>query len=118
MSTPQMLAILPMLLLLTWAAAVDLRSRRIPNWLTASLVATGLTQSTLIFGALSPIESLGGMLAGFALTFILFALGAMGGGDVKLFAGIGAWFGPGRVTAVFATAAIVGMFIVIYQATR
>src|SRR3954467_9492118 len=102
MSTPEMLAVVPMLLLLTWAVAVDVRCRRIPNWLTASLVMTGLTQSTLIFGALSPAQSVCGMLAGFGLTFIFFALGPMGGGDVKLYAGIGAWVGPGPITAIFA----------------
>jgi prepilin peptidase CpaA len=118
MATPELLAVVPMLLLLAWAAAVDVRSRRIPNWLTASLVATGVAQSMLSFGGLSPGGALGGMLAGFGLTFLLFALGAMGGGDVKLFAGIGAWVGPGRVLAIFAAAAIVGMVIVIYQAAR
>ena len=35
-----------------------------------------------------------------------------------LFAGMGAWIGPGGVTAVFAAAAVVGMLIVIYQAAR
>ena len=45
-------------------------------------------------------------------------LGGMGGGDVKMFAGIGAWVGPGRVTEVFAAAAIIGMLIVVYQAVR
>src|SRR5689334_11161770 len=111
MATPEMLAVLPMLLLLAWAVAIDVRTRRIPNWLTGSLVATGITQSLLIFSPLSPAQAIGGMLAGFGLSFVLFALGARGGGDVKLFAGIGAWMGPGRVTAAFAAAAIVGMFL-------
>ena len=33
---------IPMIALLIVAAIVDVRSRRIPNWLTASLVLTGL----------------------------------------------------------------------------
>jgi hypothetical protein len=42
----------------------------------------------------------------------------MGAGDVKLFAGVGAWVGPARILEIFAAAAIAGMFIVIAQALR
>ena len=38
--------------------------------------------------------SLFGWLIGVALFFPLFALGGMGGGDVKLLAAVGAWLGP------------------------
>jgi prepilin peptidase CpaA len=110
---------LPMLALLAWAAAVDVRSRRIPNWLTLSLIATGLCRAGLPSEAAVGLgPSLAGMAAGFGLTFVLFALGAMGGGDVKMFAGIGAWVGTGRVVEVFAAAAVAGMVIVVWQAAR
>lgn len=118
MKTPELLAFAPMIALLVWAAALDLRYRRIPNWLTVALIATGLVQSGSTFTALAPAQAWTGLAVGFALTFTLFALGALGGGDVKLFAGIGAWVGPGRVLAIFAAAAVVGMLIVLYQAAR
>jgi len=105
---------IPMIALLIWAAAVDLRTRRIPNWLTASLILTGLAQSALAGWAILPAA--GGMGVGFGLTFILFALGALCGGDVKLFTGIGAWVGPLRTLEIFAAAAVVGMIIVLVQA--
>ena len=47
--------------------------------------------------------------------FILFLLGALGGGDVKLLAGIGAWMGAAGVFKVFLAAAVVGLFIVLVQ---
>jgi prepilin peptidase CpaA len=118
MTTPDALALAPMLLLLAWAVAVDLRARRIPNWLTAALVATGLAQSALAASWVTPAQAWAGLAVGVGLTFAQFALGAMGAGDVKLFAGIGAWVGPGNVVAIFAVAAVAGMVIVVCQAVR
>jgi prepilin peptidase CpaA len=106
----------PMLGLLVWAAAVDLRSRRIPNWLTFSLLLAGLAQSFAWAHTVTPGQSFLGFLTGFGLTFVLFGIGALGGGDVKLLAGLGAWLGPWPTLVVFAVAAIIGMVIVITQA--
>ncbi len=106
----------PLFALLLCAAVTDLRARRIPNWLTFSMVLAGLAQSLLPLRTVGFTTSLLGFLTGFGLTFILFALGAVGGGDVKLLAGVGAWLGPGPTLAVFAIEAIVGMAIVLTQA--
>src|SRR3954453_18450483 len=115
MSTYALLMAAPALVLLVWAAAIDLGSRRIPNWLTFSLVIGGIVQS-LVFGATtSPGASLLGLLVGFSIPFVLFAMGALGGGDVKLLAGVGAWLGPIIIIKIFLAAAIVGMVIVLVQ---
>jgi prepilin peptidase CpaA len=117
MTTGGLLMCVPMIGLLTWAAAVDVRSRRIPNWLSFSLVLTGLGQSVTWCRTVDgPSEAFLGLLTGFALTFVLFGLGALGGGDVKLLAGIGAWLGPVPTLLVFAGAAVLGMIIVLIQA--
>ncbi len=105
----------PLLILLAWAAQEDLRSRRIRNWLTLVLIITGFTQSLTAGALVSWTQSLQGIAAGIGLTFILFAIGALGGGDVKLMMGVGAWVGPLGVCQVFAIAAIVGMCIVLAQ---
>ena len=78
------------------AAFTDLKSRRIDNWLTLSIAlaaplfwwATGL--------ALWPgvASQLGVALAVFAVLAGLFALGAMGGGDVKLLTALALWITP------------------------
>lgn len=100
---------------LLMAACIDWRSRRIPNWLTLSLATTGFV-STLLPGALlSPSQALIGFGAGFVIPFVLFALGALGGGDVKLLAAVGAWMGAAAVFKVFLAAAVVGMVIVLVQ---
>src|SRR5690348_840469 len=47
----RLLALMPMFALLVWAVVIDLRSRRIPNWLTAALAVSGLAQSFINLGA-------------------------------------------------------------------
>ncbi|MGE5610656.1 MAG: prepilin peptidase [Bacillota bacterium] len=106
----------PLLTLLLWVAVVDLRHRRIPNTLTLAIAVTGLMQSFTAAATVSPSQSFLGLLTGLALTLVLFALGAIGGGDVKLIAAAGTWTGPQFVFQIFLAAAIVGMIIVLAQA--
>jgi prepilin peptidase CpaA len=107
-----------MLLGLLIAATIDLKSRRIPNWLNASLAVAGLF-SALLPGSQVPIlYALAGLAVGFIIPFILFALGALGGGDVKLLAAIGCWLGPIGVVKVFLAAAVVGLVIVLVQSIQ
>jgi prepilin peptidase CpaA len=99
------------------AAVTDIRDRRIPNWVTFTLVLSGLAQSVSIGGAvLTPGQAVLGLAVGFTLPFVLFALGAVGGGDVKLLAGLGAWLGPAGVFQVFVLEAVIGLVMVLSQA--
>src|SRR5438067_234175 len=116
MSTYGVLICAPLIALLTWAATVDLRSRRIPNWLTFTMILSGIAMSVARVGMVSPGQSLTGFAVGFALPLTLFLLGAMGGGDVKLLAGVGTWLGAEGALKVFVIAAVVGAAIVLGQA--
>jgi len=83
---------LPALLLA--AAAWDLASYTIPNWLQFALLA-GFAVFALAAG-LAPNEMGNHLIAGvagLAAGFTLFAFGYIGGGDAKLFACMAAWFG-------------------------
>lgn len=111
----RLLMLMPMFAMLVVAAIGDLRTRKIRNWLTFGLLISGIAQSFTASHTVTPTQSMLGMLVGFSLTFVLFALGALGGGDVKLLAGVGAWIGPMPVLAVFLAAAVVGMVIVLAQ---
>jgi prepilin peptidase CpaA len=118
MSSFQWFSILPMLVLIVLAALWDLRSRRIPNWMNGILILSGLAGCFLMHVPVSPSESCLGLVVGFAIPFVLFAMGALGGGDVKLLAGVGAWLGPVGVFKVFVAAALVGMVMVLVQSAK
>jgi len=67
--------------LLVYAAAHDLAVRTVPNWLPVALLAIGLCARAADHSLLA---GLGVAAATFAVLFIIWVLGAMGGGDVKL----------------------------------
>jgi len=101
-----MLAV-PVLLLLI-ATICDLRTRIIPDWISVALLCWGIG-SAWFNEAGSVWVSLGaGTLLGFALGALLFALGGLGGGDVKLLAGLGAVLGPIDLLNVLFWMALVG----------
>ncbi len=118
MTTFHLMSGLPLLAFMLLAAGIDESSRRIPNWLTFPMLIAGLTGSFLPGHLVSPGFAFLGLLAGFGLTFILFALDAMGGGDVKLLSALGAWVGPETVLAIFLLEAVIGMVIVLIQAMK
>ncbi|MGB0680502.1 MAG: A24 family peptidase [Polyangiales bacterium] len=90
------------LLLTLVAAYTDLRGGVIPNWLTVPAFGLGLVATTL--AALWHGSSLGwallhtaaGVCACALVPFLMFRQDALGGGDLKLLAAIGAWLGPLR----------------------
>jgi len=106
----------PLLVLLTLAARIDMRERRIPNWLNLLIILGGLAQSFFATRLVGPEMSVLGLFAGAAIPFLLFAIGALGAGDVKLMAGVGAWVGPLPSLIVFLVEKVVGLIIVLVQA--
>jgi Flp pilus assembly protein protease CpaA len=98
------------------ATYTDLRYLQIPKWLTLPALALGVLFN-IVLGAWTGAEvmrgrflfggeggftgaldglmlSVTGCLTGFGLFFVMFVLGTCRGGDVKLFAAVGAWVGP------------------------
>jgi len=115
MTAHHLLMYAPLIALLVWAAIDDVRTRRIANWLTGSLAMGGFMLAASGYLQIGLGASLLGALVGFALPFLLFALRALGGGDVKLFAAVGAWLGATGALQVFLFAGVVGLIIVITQ---
>ena len=106
----------PVIGLLVWAAIIDIRERRIPNWLTGLLLLSGIGQSFLPTHTVSAGDAALGLFAAAIVPFVLFVLGAMGGGDVKLMAGLGTWMGPVPAMLVLITEKVIGLIIVLTQA--
>lgn len=78
------------------AAFTDLRSRQIGNWLNG-----GIALAATLFWWASDLAwwpdialQLGVAFGTFAVLAALFAMGAMGGGDVKLLAALALWIAP------------------------
>lgn len=104
----ELLVIIMLSAALLIATITDIRSQRIPNWLTFPLILTGLVAHT-VYGGLDGLKLAGG---GFALGFIAMAIpyfmGVMGAGDVKLMAGVGAWLGTTTTMTAFIFTCIAG----------
>jgi prepilin peptidase CpaA len=99
------------LLLLGLCAYWDLRYRKIPNWATLPGIVLGLGMS-ISFGGWGGMKASGlGFLIGFVALLVLFVLGWMGGGDVKLMAAVGALKGYPFVVSALFYSLIVGVVI-------
>jgi prepilin peptidase CpaA len=101
--------VVAVLLAMVLAAAVyDVRYRRIPNWLTLAGVLAGVALNGFLDQGRPGlfVSSLLGLAMAFGVYFVLYALRAMGAGDVKMMAAVGAivgwrdWFGVFIVTAM------------------
>jgi prepilin peptidase CpaA len=90
------------------AAVTDIRSRRIPNWLTYSAMLLGVGYHVMVNGANGFLFSTAGLFLGLALLIVFYLAGGMGAGDVKLMGAVGALLGPKDVFTVFFFSAIVG----------
>lgn len=98
----------PTFAVLVIATITDVHSRRIPNWLVLPFLAAGLVISADLRGWHGLWHSLAGMAIGAGLFGILFVMGGMGMGDVKLCAAIGAWIGTKQLLLALVLTGIAG----------
>jgi len=106
-------------LLAVIAAWEDLRTRRIPNWLTVPAFAVGVVANVAFSGWSGLKASLLGAGLGLLLLLPFVLLRSLGAGDWKLAGALGAFAGPQRLVdlllgSVF-VAGIMAMALVIYK---
>lgn len=96
------------LLLLIAAAYSDVRWRTIPNGVSAGIAAAFAVAAVAEPAAFSPVADIATAMAVFAAGALLFALHALGGGDVKLLAAVTLWAGSGQLLTLLTVTAIAG----------
>jgi prepilin peptidase CpaA len=109
--------LLAMLAMLGVAVFTDLRERRIPNKVTLSGAVAALLLSALEIGGI-PTGALLGLGVALAVSFPAFALGALGAGDAKLLAAVGAFVGGSGLFAVLIYSGFAGGLLGLASAIR
>ena len=89
-------------------AFTDVRSARLPNRLTYSALLLALVVRTAVLGWPGLKAGLVGIGIAGGVFCILYVLGAMGGGDMKMMAAVGAWVGSTYVLTVLLAIALAG----------
>jgi len=100
------------------ATAVDIRTRRIPNELTAAMTGIGLGLAATGISGISVWASMLGLVVGLALMMPGHLLGATGAGDVKLMAAVGSIVGPAMVVSAFLFTAVAGGGLAVLVAVK
>jgi prepilin peptidase CpaA len=90
------------------AAAIDLRTRRVPNALTLAIASTGLLLAAAGAGRVALAAAIVGGVVGVLLLLPGHIFGATGGGDVKLLGAFGTLLGPADTVNAFLAMAIAG----------
>jgi prepilin peptidase CpaA len=90
----ELIMVMALAVVLITAVWNDLRSSRIPNWLTFPAMGFALVGHAWLGGIPEAIFSLSGLGVGLGLFLIPYMSKGIGAGDVKLLAAIGAIVGP------------------------
>ncbi len=107
--------LLPLAVLITY---YDVRYRRIPNAFVLATFVSGVAINAIFGGLPGLANSLGGCALAFGLMFMLHIFGAMGAGDVKLFAAIGAVTGIQLVLPTFLIVVLTGGLLAMVSIIR
>ena len=107
--------LVPLAVLITY---YDVRYRRIPNVFVLATLVSGLLINGILNGFAGLGASVGGCLVAFGMMFALHLFGAMGAGDVKLFAAIGSVVGLGLVVPTFVVVVLTGGVLAVVSTVR
>jgi prepilin peptidase CpaA len=97
-------------------ALIDFKTRRIPNALTLGTTVAGLMLAAMRLTGVTVVGALLAFFFGLLLMMPGHLIGGTGGGDVKLFASLATFLGPGRTLTAFLYMAIAGGVLAIVTA--
>ena len=124
MSSIKLIAVGVLVLILIPIVIIDLRERRIPNYLNLILAGTGLLAQSVtatsfravLMGLIAPVAIAALFLGVIALMKLLRRPGTLGLGDVKFLAAASLWVGFVGSTLVFVVASVLALGFVIARA--
>ena len=108
MATLSTALLVALLALVICAAISDAKSRRIPNWLSGFGLIAAFTLHIAQNGLHGAWFAAQGMVAAFAFYMVLYLIRALGAGDVKLMAAVGAFAGLALWIQIFVATAVIG----------
>jgi prepilin peptidase CpaA len=99
-------------------AAIDVRTRRVPNVLTFGIAASGISAAAADISSVSLGAAVGGLVLGLALMLPGHIFAGTGAGDVKLFAASGTLVGPDTIATAFVYTLLAGGALAVLVAAR
>lgn len=96
----------------------DVRSRRIPNLLSGPGMLLGIALNAFYRGGAGVAASLSGLLLTVAVLLWPFAMGGIGGGDVKMMGAVGAFLGPRLALMGLVMGVILGGGLMVWHLAR
>lgn len=99
----------------TWS---DLRFRRLPNVMTMLIGVLGLAVVVVETGPANVMGNLLHVLAALIGGLGLYSLGVIGGGDVKYYASVSAWFGIGSWALLLTCVSLAGLLLASFWIAR
>ncbi len=112
--------IILVMVLLVVAAISDIRTRKIPNWISLAIFALYLTFMAAQWilkvdpFVVDPVSSLAVGFATFAVFTAFFYFGFLGGGDVKLISAVAFWVGLKGIAPFIVIMALAGGLIAVF----
>jgi len=94
--------------LILYAMIVDVKHRRIPNWIVLAILLIGIVSSIGNHGGMGFINSVLGIIVGGLILIVPYIIGGIGAGDVKLMGAIGAFLWTWGVIECFIYVALAG----------
>jgi len=106
------------LALIVVAAAWDLRTREVPDWIPLAILSCAVLATAFGGSEVRWPGLIAGLLLGLACSVAVFYLGGLGGADVKLIAAIGAAVGPWALLSILAWMGVAGGVLALIAAAR
>lgn len=99
-------------------AWLDLRSRRLPNWLCLAAWLLGVAQMAMIGTGPEVASALAHSVLALVTGMLVFRAGFIGGGDAKFYAGLAVWMPLSKAVPFLLATSLAGLVLVLAMFAR